>query len=351
MRSRTRTVFRIVFAVFSLALLIGMIALPDSHGPTLHRTEILSRTGMTTPYAYRAGRDMPASALLSVAEPAPKEEKDPPVEGDILALMYHALTENEAETSPWTTTPDKFRTDLTALLDAGYAPLSIEDYARGNFRPGQDYFVTTFDDGYTTNLTLALPILEELGIPATVFVITGSIAEDGHMTWDELAEISASGTVSIYSHTNTHMKANAATTDAFLEDEHTAWALIEERLSPAMKALAYPHGAYTRETMAALSAEGYEVFAVQDVPWWYKAGNEDGICILMRYNVAYESDILSIMRENRRRAGLISHEEATARREARAEEDYLESLAMHEKWVAYAKSLLDAEKAQTVYTK
>lgn len=351
MRTRTRKILRIIFAAVSVFLLAFMITMPKTHAPTLRRAEILSRTETVTPLAEMQTRDMPASALLSVAEPPAEEEKEPPVKGDILALMYHALTENEAETSPWTTTPDKFRTDLTALLDAGYIPLSLEDYAAGNFRAGQDYFVTTFDDGYTSNLTLALPILEELGVSATVFVITGSVTADGHMNWNELSALTASGTVSVYSHTDTHIKASAVTKDIFLSDEHTAWALIEEHLDPAMKAMAYPHGAYTRETMAALSAEGYEVFAVQDVPWWYTAGNEEGICILMRYNVAYESDILQLAEANRRRVGLTTIEEAAILRAERAAEDYAQSLIMHQKWVAYAKSWLDAENARTMHVK
>jgi peptidoglycan/xylan/chitin deacetylase (PgdA/CDA1 family) len=39
----------------------------------------------------------------------------------------------------------------------------------------------TFDDGYQSNVRLALPILKEFGLPATVFVSTGFI--DGELLW------------------------------------------------------------------------------------------------------------------------------------------------------------------------
>lgn len=346
-----RIASRVLFCLIAWILLLGMIVMPEVHKPTLYLTDILSRTGETTFPVRTSLRDMPAASIPCVAEPPAEEEAAPPVAGDILALMYHDLTENAAWTSAWTTMPDKFRADMTALLDAGYQPLSVEDYVAGNIREGQDYFVVTFDDGYTSNLTMALPILEELGIPATVFVITGSVAADGHMTWEELDALTASGTVSVYSHTETHMKANENTTAAFLANEHTAWAQIEENLSPAMKAMAYPHGAYTRETMEALAAEGYEVFAIQDVPWWYTAGNAAGVRILMRYNVAYESDILGIAHLNRARVGLPTIAQATAIRAQAAAAKEEARLAQRRAWLAYAKAQIEAEEARQEKTK
>ncbi len=338
MKRRSHTPARAIFCLLSVLILCGMILMPETNTPTLLRAEELSRIGKITPSARVAMADVPANAVVSVAQPPAPAGKEPPVAGDILALMYHDLTQNEARTSAWTTMPEKFRTDMTALLNAGYRPLSVEDYAAGNIRPGQDYFVITFDDGYTSNLTMALPILSELGIPATVFVITGSVGADGHMTWEQIEEITASGIVTVYSHTDTHMKASENTKETFLADESRAWAQIEDAISPSMKALAYPHGAYTRETMEALAAEGYEVFAIQDVPWWYTADNEAGVRILMRYNVAYESDILEIAEMNRHRVGLPTVEEASAFREAAAQEQAAATEAQRQVWIEHTRA-------------
>ncbi|MGH4019215.1 MAG: polysaccharide deacetylase family protein [Pseudonocardiaceae bacterium] len=45
----------------------------------------------------------------------------------------------------------------------------------------------TFDDGYRDNLTLAVPILERLRIPATIFLVPGFLSGHEHAWWERLA--------------------------------------------------------------------------------------------------------------------------------------------------------------------
>jgi peptidoglycan/xylan/chitin deacetylase (PgdA/CDA1 family) len=47
----------------------------------------------------------------------------------------------------------------------------------------------TFDDGYADNALEALPILEELGVPATFFVTTELIGAAHNLWWHELEEL------------------------------------------------------------------------------------------------------------------------------------------------------------------
>jgi peptidoglycan/xylan/chitin deacetylase (PgdA/CDA1 family) len=44
----------------------------------------------------------------------------------------------------------------------------------------------TFDDGYRDNLTQALPILERYEIPATVFVVSGTVGSSREFWWDTI---------------------------------------------------------------------------------------------------------------------------------------------------------------------
>ncbi|MEO1517135.1 MAG: polysaccharide deacetylase family protein [Bacteroidota bacterium] len=48
--------------------------------------------------------------------------------------------------------------------------LSVADYAKAKRAGEKNIAAVTFDDGYKDNLTKALPVLERLGIPATLYV-------------------------------------------------------------------------------------------------------------------------------------------------------------------------------------
>jgi peptidoglycan/xylan/chitin deacetylase (PgdA/CDA1 family) len=72
----------------------------------------------------------------------------------------------------------------------------------------------TFDDGYRDNLEVAAPVLRRLGIPATIYVVTGVL--DGSstyhwyrdpppsLTWDECDALVAEGLIDVQPHTRTH---------------------------------------------------------------------------------------------------------------------------------------------------
>lgn len=50
-------------------------------------------------------------------------------------------------------------------------------------------FAVTLDDGYADNYTVAAPILQRLGIPATFFVVSDFVGTDRLFWWEQLAEI------------------------------------------------------------------------------------------------------------------------------------------------------------------
>jgi peptidoglycan/xylan/chitin deacetylase (PgdA/CDA1 family) len=72
---------------------------------------------------------------------------------------------------------DEFRGRMKWLADhRRVLPLAevVDCIRRGGSLPG-DTVCITFDDGYLDNLTVAAPVLDELGLPATVFVATGLV--------------------------------------------------------------------------------------------------------------------------------------------------------------------------------
>jgi peptidoglycan/xylan/chitin deacetylase (PgdA/CDA1 family) len=62
----------------------------------------------------------------------------------------------------------------------------LRERPRGPDRP---LAAITFDDGYHDVFTTALPILERLDCPATVFIVSGLVDQARELWWDELAFI------------------------------------------------------------------------------------------------------------------------------------------------------------------
>ena len=95
----------------------------------------------------------------------------------LLICCYHSLRENDDPARHWLLVPrSQFLTQMQ-YLQQHYECLPLDE-ALGRLREGQLSKPTacvTFDDGYLSNRTIGQPVLQELGIPATVYVATAFI--------------------------------------------------------------------------------------------------------------------------------------------------------------------------------
>lgn len=97
----------------------------------------------------------------------------------ITILGYHQVYTPSflAETMGWQMTPEIFRRQIEyvaryhTIISSG----DLEDIVNGSRRLPPNAMVLTFDDGYRDVYDVALPILQKLGLPATVFITTGSV--------------------------------------------------------------------------------------------------------------------------------------------------------------------------------
>lgn len=106
---------------------------------------------------------------------------DPPV----VVLIYHRVTTLPSDPQLLTVTPDNFRAHLQ-YLKRNFPVVRFEaDWSQVR-KPA---VAVTFDDGYADNALEALPILEEVGVPATFFVSTGTTGTRREFWWDELERV------------------------------------------------------------------------------------------------------------------------------------------------------------------
>lgn len=104
---------------------------------------------------------------------------------DVAILMYHAFTEDEADTGSLCTPASEFARQLSALRDAGYTSVGYADlieFVNGKGKLPEKPLLISIDDGYQNNLDLAAPLLEKYGFCANIAVIGVSI---GHKTYKD----------------------------------------------------------------------------------------------------------------------------------------------------------------------
>jgi len=106
---------------------------------------------------------------------------DPPV----IVLLYHRVTTLPSDPEQLAVTPENFRAQMRHLKETVPLVRFDEDWSKVS-KPA---VAITFDDGYADNALEALPVLEELGVPATFFVITGTIGTRSEFWWHELERI------------------------------------------------------------------------------------------------------------------------------------------------------------------
>jgi peptidoglycan/xylan/chitin deacetylase (PgdA/CDA1 family) len=196
-------------------------------------------------------------------------------------LMYHRITPRIEGVAPptWNVEPQQFRRQLSGLLAKGYRawPLNRVLACRlsGDRIPDRT-FVVTFDDGYENVYRYAWPILRELSIPATVFVVTSYLDAEGPFgsddwswagssdvpddAWKPLstkhcAEMIEHGPIEIGSHTHTHADFRGRC-DAFRGDLAQSLQKLNAALGIEKPSFAFPYGYCDPGMMEAVRKSG-----------------------------------------------------------------------------------------------
>jgi peptidoglycan/xylan/chitin deacetylase (PgdA/CDA1 family) len=126
----------------------------------------------------------------------------------------------------------------------------------------------TFDDGYQSMLTEALPVLRHYGVPATVFVPTRWIGENNGwmaehacyplplMSESGLCEVESAG-ISVESHGHSHLHLATVSEDVVRQDLRSSVEILERLLGRPPRYLAYPFGTHSPQVEAIAAETGF----------------------------------------------------------------------------------------------
>jgi peptidoglycan/xylan/chitin deacetylase (PgdA/CDA1 family) len=193
-----------------------------------------------------------------------------------LVLCYHAISDVEGWPAALPVTEGQFAAHVRLLAARGYVGLTFAECERrrqaGTLPPRTA--VVTFDDGYLSNLK-ALPILAEVGFPATVFVLppfvesgrllswpgvdqwtTSAYADEMRpLRWDDLERLRSAGW-EVGAHTLTHPQLPTVDDGRLDEELGGSKAALERRLG-VCETVAYPYGAVDPRVAAAAGRHGF----------------------------------------------------------------------------------------------
>jgi peptidoglycan/xylan/chitin deacetylase (PgdA/CDA1 family) len=186
-----------------------------------------------------------------------------------LVLCFHAVSETwDHELA---VTPQMFERILRGLTRRGYRAVSAAELSSD----GKKLLHVTFDDAFRS-IAYVVPVLEQLGVPATVFVSTAfaetgaalrvSELADEHqknenelltMDWTALRDLAKRG-IEIGSHTVNHphlpeLSASEIATELTVSRER-----IEDELGRPCRFLAYPYGECDERSRVAARSAGYD---------------------------------------------------------------------------------------------
>jgi len=177
-------------------------------------------------------------------------------------LTYHSIDESG---SPISVDPRVFRSHMEFLARGRPRVVSLADLTRED--APDECVALTFDDAFANFASVAAPLLADLALPATVFVVTDHVGGkndwDGPglrhgavpilplMSWGEIARIAQSGT-EIGGHTRRHPRLTAVAPAALVDEIAGCAEKLRRTLGVRVTSFAYPYGAVNDEVAVAV---------------------------------------------------------------------------------------------------
>lgn len=226
--------------------------------------------------------------------PPDLSEPDPVRNTELYILMYHDFVEGDgADCNDWTLPIHRFREDLQWLSDHGYTAVLPSQLAAGEPLPERAVMIT-FDDGYESNYTLALPVLKEFNAGAVISLIVNHMdhQDPGWLTWDMCREMAETGLVEFGSHTYEFhagqgiLRRDGERRKAYearvFPDIEKSISMIQSEVGNEVIFFAYPHG--TTDKWASDFLEDH--FSVTVTTKHGPADVSDGLYDMPRHNIS-----------------------------------------------------------------
>ncbi|MFH1868335.1 MAG: polysaccharide deacetylase family protein [Candidatus Omnitrophota bacterium] len=177
-------------------------------------------------------------------------------------LVYHRVSEDAAltmkdEADFYTVNSRELRKQLQHLSDNGYTAISLESLLQGDNMPDKPV-VITFDDGDISNYNIAWPLLKELGLKASFFLIVRNIGTEGSLSFEQISRMRESG-MEFGSHGLTHRFLTKLDKDILINELENSKDILSKQLGVPIDILSVPGGFYNSRVKKTIRSCGYRI--------------------------------------------------------------------------------------------
>jgi peptidoglycan/xylan/chitin deacetylase (PgdA/CDA1 family) len=182
--------------------------------------------------------------------------------GGIRVLLYHGLAAPGDGSVPggggkYWIAASRFREQLARIAKGNHRIRQLRDVWDGpGAADGQLPAVITFDDGWASDFTVALPLLLQAGARAEFFLNTATVGTEGFLSWPQIAEMHRQG-MSFQSHGHDHAHLLRLSTPMVKQQLRDSKRIIEDRLGAGVDFLSAPFGLLSRRIVDIALGEGY----------------------------------------------------------------------------------------------
>jgi peptidoglycan/xylan/chitin deacetylase (PgdA/CDA1 family) len=175
-------------------------------------------------------------------------------------LMYHVISAPKPGAPyPELYTPEPvFAAQMRALAAHGYHGVTlgqVEDYWRRGYALPRRPVVVSFDDGYLSHYTHAMPVLRGLRWPGVLNLEVNNV-RPGDLTAGQVRSLIRAGW-EVDSHTVTHPDLTTLSDAALREELVRSRAFIRSHFGVPVNFFCYPAGRFNARVVAAVQAAGY----------------------------------------------------------------------------------------------
>lgn len=183
-----------------------------------------------------------------------------------LVLTYHSVGLSERSLRM-----AKFEAQMRLLKDRARVVPLLELLSGPSASGGNPACAVTFDDGYASVYDNAFPIMRSLGLPATVYLTTGAIGDNGvrrsssdaglypgepMLTWSLVRELENGG-ITIGSHLSRHKDLTRLNREQAILELISSRDAIEHRIGSPCRDLSYPWGRTSAQVVPWVKECGY----------------------------------------------------------------------------------------------